>query len=84
LRPGPCGIFAAPILAQMGFRPIILERGKVVRERTKDIWGLWRKRELASRAYVLGGRNYNAPWQLLGDFIAGTPSRVFGWGFQLK
>lgn len=39
---GPCGLFAALILAQAGFRPIILERGKVVRERTKDTWGLWR------------------------------------------
>ncbi|MDB5724332.1 MAG: NAD(P)/FAD-dependent oxidoreductase [Novosphingobium sp.] len=40
---GPCGILAALILAQMGFRPIILERGKAVRERTKDTWGLWRR-----------------------------------------
>jgi len=40
---GPCGLFAALMLAQMGFRPIILERGKVVRERTKDTWGLWRR-----------------------------------------
>ena len=40
---GPCGILAALVLAQMGFRPIILERGKVVRERTKDTWGLWRR-----------------------------------------
>ncbi|MEN9391360.1 MAG: hypothetical protein RL017_658 [Pseudomonadota bacterium] len=40
---GPCGLFAALILAQMGFRPIILERGKSVRERTKDTWGFWRK-----------------------------------------
>lgn len=39
---GPCGLFAALILAQMGFRPIILDRGKVVRERTKDTWQLWR------------------------------------------
>ena len=39
---GPCGLFAALVLAQMGFRPIILERGKVVRERTKDTWALWR------------------------------------------
>ena len=39
---GPCGIFAALVLAQMGFRPIVLERGKPVRERTKDTWGLWR------------------------------------------
>ena len=43
---GPCGLFAGLVLAQMGFRPIILERGKVVRERTKDTWGLWRKGEL--------------------------------------
>jgi uncharacterized protein len=39
---GPCGLFAGLILAEMGFRPIILERGKVVRQRTKDTWGLWR------------------------------------------
>src|SRR5215208_7868130 len=40
---GPCGIFAALVLAQMGLRPIVLERGKKVRERTRDTWGLWRK-----------------------------------------
>ena len=40
---GPCGLFAGLILAQMGFRPIILERGKEVRERTKDTFSLWRK-----------------------------------------
>ena len=43
---GPCGIFAALLLAQMGLRPIVLERGKSVRERTLDTWGLWRKGEL--------------------------------------
>ena len=43
---GPCGLFAALILAQMGFCPIIVERGKVVRERTKDTFGFWRKRVL--------------------------------------
>ncbi len=43
---GPCGLFAGLILAQMGFRPIILDRGKIVRERTKDTWGLWRRAEL--------------------------------------
>ena len=43
---GPCGLFAGLILAQMGFRPIILDRGKVVRERTRDTWGLWRRGEL--------------------------------------
>ena len=52
---GPCGLFAALILAQMGFRPIILERGKVVRERTKDTWGLWRKRELNPESNVQFG-----------------------------
>ena len=52
---GPCGIFAALILAQMGFRPIILERGKVVRERTKDTWGLWRKSVLNPESNVQFG-----------------------------
>ena len=52
---GPCGIFAALLLAQMGFRPIILERGKVVRERTKDTWGLWRKRVLHPESNVQFG-----------------------------
>ena len=40
---GPCGLFAALVLAEMGFRPIILERGRIVRERTRDTWGLWRR-----------------------------------------
>jgi uncharacterized FAD-dependent dehydrogenase len=40
---GPCGIFAALVLAQMGFRPIVLERGKEVRSRTRDTWDLWRR-----------------------------------------
>lgn len=52
---GPCGLFAALILAQMGFRPIILERGKVVRERTKDTWGLWRKSVLNPESNVQYG-----------------------------
>ena len=52
---GPCGLFAALILAQMGFRPIILERGKVVRERTKDTWGLWRKSVLNPESNVQFG-----------------------------
>jgi len=43
---GPCGIFAALVLAQMGFKPIVLERGKAVRERTQDTWGLWRRHVL--------------------------------------
>ena len=40
---GPCGIFAALVLAQMGLRPLVLERGRAVRERTRDTWGLWRR-----------------------------------------
>ncbi|HEX2529949.1 MAG TPA: NAD(P)/FAD-dependent oxidoreductase [Burkholderiaceae bacterium] len=52
---GPCGIFAGLILAQMGFRPIILERGKPVRERTKDTWGLWRQRALNPESNVQFG-----------------------------
>ena len=52
---GPCGLFAALILAQMGFKPIVLERGKAVRERTKDTWGLWRKRELQAEYNVQFG-----------------------------
>ena len=52
---GPCGIFAALVLAQMGFRPIVLERGKAVRERTKDTWGLWRKNTLNPESNVQFG-----------------------------
>jgi hypothetical protein len=52
---GPCGLFAGLILAQMGFRPIILERGKTVRERTKDTFGLWRKRVLHPESNVQFG-----------------------------
>ncbi len=52
---GPCGLFAGLLLAQMGFRPIILDRGKVVRERTKDTWGLWRRSELNPESNVQFG-----------------------------
>lgn len=52
---GPCGIFAALILAQMGLRPIVLERGKEVRQRTQDTWGLWRRRELNPESNVQFG-----------------------------
>ncbi len=52
---GPCGIFAGLILAQMGLRPIILERGKAVRERTKDTWGLWRNNVLNPESNVQFG-----------------------------
>jgi uncharacterized protein len=52
---GPCGLFAGLILAQMGFRPIILDRGKVVRQRTKDTWGLWRRSILNPESNVQYG-----------------------------
>ena len=52
---GPCGIFAALVLAQMGFRPIVLERGKPVRQRTQDTWGLWRKGALDPESNVQFG-----------------------------
>jgi hypothetical protein len=52
---GPAGIFSALILAQSGFKPIVLERGKAVRERTKDTWGLWRKNKLNPESNVQFG-----------------------------
>ncbi len=52
---GPCGLFAALLLAQMGFRPIVLERGKDVRRRTKDTWALWRKKTLTPESNVQFG-----------------------------
>jgi uncharacterized FAD-dependent dehydrogenase len=52
---GPAGIFAALILAQSGFRPIVVERGKAVRERTQDTWGLWRNKILDPESNVQFG-----------------------------
>ena len=52
---GPCGLFAGLLLAQMGFRPLILDRGKIVRERTRDTWGLWRKSVLNPESNVQFG-----------------------------
>ena len=52
---GPCGILAALVLAQMGLRPIVLERGKAVRQRTKDTWGLWRQGVLNPESNVQFG-----------------------------
>ncbi|SDF52425.1 NAD(P)/FAD-dependent oxidoreductase [Dyella sp. 333MFSha] len=52
---GPCGLFAGLLLAQMGYRPIILDRGKAVRERTVDTWALWRKRKLEPESNVQFG-----------------------------
>ena len=52
---GPCGIFAALVLAQMGLKPIVIERGTPVRQRTKDTWGLWRKHVLNPHSNVQFG-----------------------------
>jgi hypothetical protein len=52
---GPCGIFAALMLAQLGLKPIVLERGKPVRERTQDTWGLWRRAALNPESNVQFG-----------------------------
>lgn len=52
---GPCGLFAALLLAEMGFKPIVLERGKAVRERTKDTFGFWRKQPLNTESNVQFG-----------------------------
>jgi uncharacterized FAD-dependent dehydrogenase len=52
---GPCGILAALVLAQMGLKPIVVERGREVRQRTQDTWGFWRKRKLDSDSNVQFG-----------------------------
>lgn len=52
---GPSGLFAALILAQSGFKPLVLERGKAVRERTKDTFNFWRKSELNTESNVQFG-----------------------------
>ncbi len=52
---GPCGLFAGLVLAQMGFKPIVLERGKEVKKRTKDTFGFWRKKILNTESNVQFG-----------------------------
>jgi uncharacterized FAD-dependent dehydrogenase len=52
---GPCGLFAALVLAQMGFNPIVLERGRDVRRRTRDTWALWRQKQLTPESNVQFG-----------------------------
>ena len=52
---GPCGLFAALLLAQTGFKPIVLERGREVRRRTADTWALWRRKTLSPESNVQFG-----------------------------
>ncbi len=51
----PCGILAALLLAQMGLRPMVLEGGLEVGQRTQDTWKFWRKRELNTESNVQFG-----------------------------
>lgn len=78
---GPCGMFAALVLAQMGFKPIVLERGKTVRERTKDTWGLWRKKVLNPESNVQFGEGGALPVRCCGRWgswawLCGSSSRT--------
>ena len=78
---GPCGFMCALVLAQMGFRPIILERGRIVRERTKDTWGLWRRGVLDpefERAVRRGRRRHVLRRQALQPDPRSAPSRPQG------
>ncbi|MEO1917377.1 MAG: NAD(P)/FAD-dependent oxidoreductase, partial [Candidatus Thioglobus sp.] len=52
---GPAGILAALVLAQMGLKPIVLERGQDVKQRTQDTWGLWREGKLNTESNVQYG-----------------------------
>lgn len=52
---GPCGLLAGLLLAEMGLEPLILERGKKVRERTVDTFGFWRKGRLNPESNVQFG-----------------------------
>jgi uncharacterized FAD-dependent dehydrogenase len=78
---GPCGLFAGLLLAQMGFRPLILERGKAVRERTQDTWGLWRKGKLDPESNVQfgeGGAGTFSDGKLYSQIKDPAPSRPQG------
>jgi len=52
---GPCGIFCALILAQQGYRPIVLERGKCVSERAEDVQNFWNGGALNTESNVQFG-----------------------------
>ncbi|MDR0875163.1 MAG: NAD(FAD)-utilizing dehydrogenase [Clostridiales Family XIII bacterium] len=52
---GPCGIFAAYVLAKAGLRPIVLERGRPIEERTYHVDAFWKYGILKENSNVLFG-----------------------------
>lgn len=52
---GPCGMFAGLLLAQLGYRPIILERGKAMEERVADVERFWQEGILCEESNVQFG-----------------------------
>ncbi|MDO4304418.1 MAG: FAD-dependent oxidoreductase [Bacillota bacterium] len=52
---GPAGLFCGLMLAKAGFKPLLLERGKSVRERTEDIRKFWETGELNPESNVQFG-----------------------------
>lgn len=52
---GPAGLFAALLLAQNGYRPLVLERGKTVDQRTTDVEHFWQAGELQVESNVMFG-----------------------------
>ncbi|MEE0745178.1 MAG: hypothetical protein UIL73_01705, partial [Anaerovoracaceae bacterium] len=52
---GPCGMFAAIILAEAGRRPIVIERGQPVEERVRTVERFWREGILDEESNVQFG-----------------------------
>ena len=52
---GPAGLFCGYVLAKAGFRPILLERGKCVEERSRDVEAFWKTGHLNTESNVQFG-----------------------------